>query len=1180
MTQIKEIFSRDISRRIEEVIKVDQTDEKILREEIDEYIVTDSINENLIDILDIYNQTPNNPREGIAIWVSGFFGSGKSSFAKYLGLALENRSVDGESIAKLLGQRSGDNKTKVLLRSISENIPTHAVIFDVSTDRGIRSGNMTLTEIMYRLFLKSLGYPEDLDLAELEIALESEGQLDQFSEKFKQCFSGKTWDEAKRLTVLAMQQASRVMHEMDSDTYPSADSWRQSARNRADITPSLLASRIINLTDRRKPGHAVVFVIDEVGQFVARDVQKMLDLQGIVQRLGVEGQGRIWIVVTSQEKLNELVGGLDSRQVELARLTDRFPQELQVHLEPADISKVTSERVLEKNTEGETLLRKMFEKHRGRLTSHTNISADIRLPELNPDNFVSLYPMLPYQVDLIINIVSGLRTQGGAITHVGGANRTIIKLAQQLLIHEQVGLGEKELGQLATLDQIYDLVCGNINSELRGKIDEIDKQTDHRLAQPVAKAICLLQFVKSIHRTPENIAACLHAAVDADSRLSEIREALTELETRHLVRLGEDGYRIPSPVEDDWEKQRNNVSPTPGDRNRILHKTIVAFWKPAPSFNLHNVKAFKAGLLIDERQCQTGDINFHVALDTIGPEYEERTSELRQRSQSENQAVFWSVGLDESIEHQVVEVFRSEDVLTRRERSARGDEAALVGEEKRRRGRHESELKRLLKQAMISGSVFFGGNDRSPGADTTEPKSAAENVLSHCLPEVFHRFEEAAAHVRAADLDQLMQVDRLDGLPSVFVDLSLLEGTGTTTQFKTETGPLHELYQYIDHHASYGASVTGQSLDKHFGAAPYGWEFDVIRLFVVSLLRAQKIEATAGGKIIDDARSVEAKTLLIKNRDFRNATIRPRTTEIEFKDLVQASACFGKVFGNELPELSEKAAADQIRSACEKHEESMRQQVSRLTQLGLPGTSLLDGAINDITGFRNQRSAAIIKSFIGGFQRIKDANKRAHQLEGELTTIGVEQIERAQSTLLKQWPEISNDPNIDDALEQTASALQDRLASETFFENLPQIDQATQKIVETYDSIHSKAIAKRVEAYQKALDLLNTTPGWSDLDEDQKQAVLGDLGVLAEQDAAGDTKISMLREQTNACDGRLTRAQQRLAELIDGNRVETVKASIYFSGGIENVEQLDAAVSGLRQRCLELIAAGKKVLIQ
>jgi hypothetical protein len=179
-TTIHDLFAHDISRRIEEVIKVDQTDEQIIRDELAEYVVTDSICTHVTEILERYWETPKKPHEGIGVWVSGFFGSGKSSFAKYLGLALENRKILGAGAAYLLGQRTGDAKVQVLLTNISEQIPTNAVIFDVSTDRGIRTGHQTITEIMYRLFLQSLGYARDLDLAELEITLEAEEGLDDF----------------------------------------------------------------------------------------------------------------------------------------------------------------------------------------------------------------------------------------------------------------------------------------------------------------------------------------------------------------------------------------------------------------------------------------------------------------------------------------------------------------------------------------------------------------------------------------------------------------------------------------------------------------------------------------------------------------------------------------------------------------------------------------------------------------------------------------------------------------------------------------------------------------------------------------------------------------------------------------------------------------------------------------
>src|SRR5438552_4272377 len=331
---IKGLFANDIHRRIEEVIKVDQTSDDILRDEINEYVVTDAIRSHYTNIFEAYRETPNKPHEGIAIWVSGFFGSGKSSFAKMLGLSIENRAVAGESAGERFANRSGDNKLRVLLKAITEKIPTHAVIFDVSTDRGIRSGNQTLTEIMYGLFLQSLGYSKDLDLSELEIALESEGRLPEFESVYSQRFE-KDWNADKGLLAFSLGRASEVMHLLEPKTYPVADSWVKGVKQRSDISPGKLADRANELMRRRRPGQSLIFVVDEVGQFVARDVQKMLDLQAIVQSLGVKGRGKHWVVITSQEKLGEMVSDIEVKKIEIVSLLDLL--QLPVHIEPSDI---------------------------------------------------------------------------------------------------------------------------------------------------------------------------------------------------------------------------------------------------------------------------------------------------------------------------------------------------------------------------------------------------------------------------------------------------------------------------------------------------------------------------------------------------------------------------------------------------------------------------------------------------------------------------------------------------------------------------------------------------------------------------------------------------------------------------------------------------------------------------
>lgn len=1174
---IKSLFANDIHRRIEEVIKVDQTDEEILRDEINEYVVTDAIRSHYTNIFDAYRETPNKPHEGIAIWVSGFFGSGKSSFAKMLGLSIANRKIAGESSADRFGQRTGDKKLQVLLKSIAEKIPTHAVIFDVSTDRGIRSGNQTLTEIMYGLFLQSLGYAKDLDLSELEIALEDKEELKKFEDEYRRLFK-KEWSTEKGKVAFALSEASRVLHSLDPETYPMADSWVKAVKNKADISPGKLAERANELMKRRRPGESLMFVVDEVGQFVARDVQKMLDLQAVVQSLGVKGRGKHWIVVTSQEKLGELVSGLDDKKIELARLMDRFP--LQVHLEPSDISEVTSRRVLSKNANAQAALGRLFDEHRGRLTEHTRLTADIKLPELTRDGFIDLYPLLPYQIDLVIQVVSGLRTQGGASKHVGGANRTIIKLAQQLLINPAVNLAEGSLGALARLDQVYDLVEGNIGSEVRAKIAAIAKELDHPLAQPVAKVICLLQYVKSVHRTAENIAAGLHSGVAADSQLAAVKEALRQLEAAHKVRRGDDGYRIPTPAEDDWERLRNGINPKPADAQRIYAEVLTSFWQPQPSHTLFDTKTFKGGLAIHGRDVVDGDMMFHVHLAEDGKEFQSLASELRTRSQQERKAVFWAIALNDAIDRETVELFRSKETLARKERETKGDEApALIAEEKVRQRRHQDELRRLLKAACLSGSVYFRGNDRSPGDRAADVGKSASEILGQVLPEVFDRFKEAAARTNDVKkgVEALFTAENLQGLPPVFSALALLRDEKGKTVFRAESGPLAEIMSRIEERANYGETASGRFLADEFAKEPFGWDFEAVRLLVLSLLRAGKVEATSKGQTIESTTGVEARETFSNNNIFRQASFRPKKG-IEFAELVKASEAFRDTFGSEVKELNATAIVAELRREVARQEDTVATAAGVLTANRLPGVSVLEGAIGQMKAILRGSEDNAIATFNSSHRAIKDAVKRASELEQALTEPRLRDLERARQAVTASWPFLQQEADISEELRGKARALEDLLARETFFRELPTIEQHAHAIEGEYERRYEEALGARIGAYKKAFDRLIKTPGWSEVDEDEQRRIATPIERGMTKDKT-PVPIPQIRSERDACESRLRAAIAEVHRIIEGERVVTVSLGSYFVGGVETEEQLDAALEGIREECARLIGAGKKVIV-
>ena len=1176
--KIKDIFARDIHRDIREVIKVDQADEEVIRSEISEYVVTKTILSNFVEILDAYSTAPNKPSDRMAVWVSGFFGSGKSSFAKLLGLALANRQLGSDTTSDLLAQHIGDPKVQVLIKTVVEKIPTEAVIFDVATERGVMHGNQMLTEIMYRQLLEHLGYARDLDLAELEITLEGEGRLDEFREVYKNLYPKKDWDQSKNLVAFAMNEASRVMHELEPETYSSPDSWVRGARERADVSPNHLAERCKELTARRGENRNLVFVVDEVGQFVARTVNKMLDLQGIVQALGRVGQGKFWVVVTSQEKLNELVGGLDDSRVELARLMDRFP--LQVHLEPSDISEVTSKRVLAKTADAEKTLAAMYEANRGSLTANAALTADIKLPQIGRENFIELYPMVPYQVDFVIHVVSGLRTQGGSSRQVGGANRTVIKLAQQLLAHPKVGLGEHEVGALVTSEHIYDLVRDNIDSTIREKIDRLPTEVDHPFAQPVAKAICLLQFVKSIHRNAENIAATLFPKVGGDSVRASVDQALQALVDAHKIRLGDDGYRIPTPTEDDWETQRAALKPKRADSNQILRETMERLWQPQPSYTLLNTRVFKGSLCLDGRERIKGDIQFQVRLAEDKEDYDRLCDESRRQSQAEPETVFWVIPIDDKIDKQVTEVFRSKEMITKKERGAQtAPETRLLSEEGRRRDTHRTEVRRLLEQTALSSAVYFRGNDRSPDENDASVAKAAEAIMAQALPDVFDRFSDGAARVAKKDLTAILESEDLRGLPSVFSTLKLLRNEGGTLVVETESGPLGEILTWISNKSDYGSNPQGKALETEFGSSPYGWDIDVVKLFTLCLLRAGKITATSQGLSMESAEDFHASDVFTNNTKYRAATFRFKKV-LGFEEILEAANAFKNTFGEEIKSLNQDEVAKAIRGKSISRQRDLRDVMSMLELHRLPGTDLFSSGISQMEQISTAGEEETILGFASGHAELKDALARAADIQSTIAEPQLQMLDQARYALQHHWPFLSQESETTDDDRQCSEKLCDLMQKETFYKELPSIDQHTNRLQKLYDKAFAAAVQARGESYTAAMEQLASTAGWEQLEDDVQQRISTPLASRTTSEVPNTTPIPQLRADIDACDKRLADAIAEVHRLIEGDRIVQVKIGSHFSGGIDTEEQLDAALGGLREECLHHIGKNKRVLIQ
>ena len=593
------------------------------------------------------------------------------------------------------------------------------------------------------------------------------------------------------------------------------------------------------------------------------------------------------------------------------------------------------------------------------------------------------------------------------------------------------------------------------------------------------------------------------------------------------------------------------------------------------------MKVFKAGLYLGGRLSVDGDIPVYLMLAEAGKDYEERVAESRKRSQTETKSIFWTAALDEAIDRETVEVFRSKEILSRKERSARTKiETALVSEEKLRLRDHTSELKRRLKEALLAGSVTFRGNDRSPDDTVTGVGQVANRVLAQVLPDVFERFEEGAAKVTGKDLEALLTNANLRGLPQVFTQLDLIRDQNGQPVFNTDAGPLKEVIDRIENRTSYGETATGRYLVDEFGKEPFGWNLDVIRLFVVSLLRAGTIKATSKGTVVESALSVEAKNTFTSNNLFRAASLQKKQSGTTINDWLEAEEAFRKVFGKNLPELQAAVVAEAIRTEVGAAEEATHEALGTLLSAGLPGSDVLQQAIDQMRAIRKASEDDVITGFNGAHKELKEANKRSIELEKALTEPVLHDLARAEAVLDKTWPFLAQETDVPDDLCVKASQLEDLMQRETFYRELATIEQHTTALEKEYCARFDAAVESRAEAYAEALEALRASDGWDELNEEQQSRVSKPLAGRASAEVDADTSIPFLRSELSACPQHLKSAIQEMMELIDGNRLVTIAISDFFSNRVETPEQLQAALKALKERCEKLIGEGKKVLVQ
>lgn len=1216
MKKIAELLSRDLSRRIEEVIQVDQAEEQAVFTEIDEYIATDSIRDLYAQLLKAIAEAPSDPNEAIGVWVSGFFGSGKSSFAKNLGYARQNNIVLGKGFSDLFKARIEDKRVGDLIDLINTRFPTEVIFFDIAKEQDTRRVTQRISEFLYVVLLRHLDYAEDFDIAELEIELESEGKLAEFIKTCKK-LHGQDWKMVRK-GAQRISRASAVLHEIDGKTYTTADSWTQSQRNRdTSITLTKVVERCFELVSRRRPGKALVWVIDEVGQHVARSDDKIEDLRAVVQEFGLVGRNLVkakklsapaWMIVTSQEKLEEVVSALDSKRVQLAKLQDRFRH--RVDLAPSDIREVATRRVLAKTDKAEPILRKLFSENQGQLNDALRLERTTRKTETTEGDFVQFYPYPPHYIDLCISIVSGLRLQPGAPKQYGGSNRTIIKQAYEMLVSERTDMKSKAIGCLVTLDKVYELVEGNLSTEKRTDIHDISQRfksdaDDLGWALRVAKVVCLLEFVRDLPRTEANIAAFLVDEVGKPAPVAQVQAAVKRLQAAQFIRNTDEGWKLQTAQEKNWDTERKgHLDPKPRERNDIARQVLRdAFGEPAlKTYKFKEFRTFKIGVSHEGTQIgDDGDLTVSLCIADDNDDLPKRIKEVREESRldAHRNDIYWCFALSTDIDQLVAELHASRKMVEKYSQMAAQnrishEENSCLQDEKTAVINYQNRLRDKFTEAMEKGTGLFRGVSWDASSLGKATGEIFKKLYGNVVPDLYPKLEMGSRPLKGDEAEVILKAADLKALPQVFYagdkGLNLVTKEGPKYVPNPSADIAKEVLDYLIAQNDYGnrEERTGKQLEKRFGGIGYGWDRDMLRLILAVLFRAGAIEVSQGGEKFANYSDPRCRPPFTNNNTFKSSLFTP-FKPIDLKTLTRAVESYEALTGetvdvdkNAIAEALKKFAADETKTALP------IEALAKAHQLPVLGT--LQEYREALTAIDAGSPDDCVTTLAGGGASLKQAHDRTRKIAECLDDKGLSTLRQAHQAVGQIWPELESRGEF--SLKEEVEQFKILLGAEDFYESLPAIGTVTKAVTAAYRTLYEKAHADRGEPFHAAIEKIKGRPEWSEVPESMRQPVLQPLtsrccneidfpdGSLLCK-ACGAT-LSQMESDLAALGGLFAQVVAQVQRLTTPpeTKVQRVRVSEYFGGAMDSEKQVKEAVARLQDYLLKLLDEGVKIVVE
>ena len=876
--QIKNLFERDIFRSINGVVKAQQLDDFSVWQELDEFVFTKELDKYFrkfltafLDAID-HGNDPNITGK-MAVWIAGFFGSGKSHFLKVLSYLLKNdlHSYQGQS-KKAVDFFLDKIKDAMLFGDIQRAVAsnTDVILFNIDSKADNKAGREAILAVFLKVLNETQGYDGDHPhIAHMERHLDSKGKLAAFHAAFKAA-TGLEWLQERDAYEFSQDQVVEALSQTLGQSREAMAKWIDNAESNFSLTVENFCKWVKEYLDSKGPDHRLVFLVDEIGQYIGSDGHRMLNLQTIVEDLGTVCKGRAWVIVTSQEEIDKVIGELRTAAAnDFSKIQGRFNTRLS--LSSANVDEVIQARLLAKREEVEAELKDVFTDKGDILKSQlTFTGCGMTLKSYKDgDDFCRNYPFAPFQFQLIQKIFEQIRKVGATGLHLAKGERSMLDAFQSAAKTAAL----QEVGVLVPLYDFYPSIESFLDTTVKRTIDQAAQKTslepfDIKLLQ----VLFLIRYVDEMKSTVDNLVVLCIDQIDADKLAlrRRIEDSLGRLEKETLINRTGDTYFFLTNEERDVSREVKGTDLASGEEATLLgdiifNDVLKTKWKHRYSVNKMDFPF--VGMVDMHPMGRRVEGNLVVSvISPLADDYEYfNDQKCVMESTNENGQALIRLRDDECLGRELRIYAKTEKYLRTKSDSGLPEPTKRILRDNAEENRQRRErLAFLIGQMLVEAGYFVAGQPLEQKA--AAPGVALDNTLEYLITNTFTKMGYLK-HLHLEPQKEIQAILRSNDIAQQTLALNMDEANPQA---------IDDLRNYVELcHKTSKQIVLHDMIENRYANRPYGWPSMEVVMLVARQIVLGEISLVMEGSVLPLDKVYDALTT--PNR-WRKITILKRHT--------------------------------------------------------------------------------------------------------------------------------------------------------------------------------------------------------------------------------------------------------------------------------------------------------------